>query len=283
MKVSGFTIVKNALLYNYPIVEAIKSILPICDEFIVNIGISNDGTDKLIASIKDPKIKVVYTLWDQSKGVEVLSEQTNFTLGLCQGDWAFYLQADEVIHENDLPKLKRMMQKYLRDDNVEALRFEWLHFFGSFYRYRDDNGWYQKQDRIVKNNRQIRSIEDAYTFQHISGRGLKSKKTGCFLYHYGWVLPEDVMQKRLVNHKDMGFKLQDNGSSAYNFGNLKRFPIYFGSHPKVMQERIQEHKLTQEDQGVVNSRYWWHPFRILNVGYKRHRGLIRREFQKNGR
>ncbi len=152
MKVSGFTIARNAVKYNYPIVESIKSILPLCDEFIVNVGDSDDRTLELIQSIKDPKIKIIQNKWDFSRGEIVLAEQTNIALSKCSGDWAFYLQSDEVVHEKDLPKIRKLMQKYLNDDNVDTLRFKWLHFYGSFNRYRIDSGWFQKEDRIIKNN-----------------------------------------------------------------------------------------------------------------------------------
>ena len=144
MKVSGFTIARNAIKFGYPIVESIQSILPICDEFIVNVGDSDDGTLDLIKLIQSDKIRIIETVWDFSKGKEVLSQQTNIALAECKGDWAFYLQTDEVIHEADLPSLKKTMQKYLDDKNVDALRFKWLHFYGSYYHYRIDSGWYQK-------------------------------------------------------------------------------------------------------------------------------------------
>ena len=112
MKISGFTIVRNALKFNYPAVESIQSILPICDEFIVNVGESEDDTLKLIKSINSPKIRIIQTKWDFSEGKTVLSRQTNVALKECKGDWAFYLQSDEVIHEDDLPVLKNKMAQY---------------------------------------------------------------------------------------------------------------------------------------------------------------------------
>jgi hypothetical protein len=60
MKVSGFTFVKNAVKYGYPVVESIKSILPIVDEFIVCLGDSEDNTTELIKGINSPKIKIIH-------------------------------------------------------------------------------------------------------------------------------------------------------------------------------------------------------------------------------
>ena len=165
MKISGFTIVRNAVKFSYPVVASIRSILPICDEFIVNVGDSEDGTLELIRSIDSPKIRIIQTQWDMSHGSEVLSLQTNLALKECTGDWAFYLQSDEVIHEADLSKLKFLMRFYLDRHDIDALRFWWFHFYGSFWRYRIDLGWYQKQDRIIRNNGQIESYGDAFGFQ----------------------------------------------------------------------------------------------------------------------
>ena len=206
MKVSGFTIVKNIIKYDYPVLEAIRSVLPICDEFIVNTGVSQDGTFDLIKSLKDPKIRIVQTDWDHSRGPEVLSFQTNVALSHCTGDWAFYVQADEAVHEADLPRLKELMEAHVSDKNVDALRFKYFHFYGSYWRYRIDKGWYQKQDRIIRNNGGIESYGDAFAFRRKDGQPLKTIPTGCFIYHYGWVHSGEVMSDRLSNYKDMGFE-----------------------------------------------------------------------------
>ena len=58
MKVAGFTIIRNAIKFDYPVVEAITSILPICDEFVVAVGNSDDETLQLIKQIDSPKIKI---------------------------------------------------------------------------------------------------------------------------------------------------------------------------------------------------------------------------------
>ena len=58
MKVSGFTFIRNAIKYDYPIVEAIQSILPLCDEVVVAVGNSEDDTLALIQNI-DPKITLL--------------------------------------------------------------------------------------------------------------------------------------------------------------------------------------------------------------------------------
>ncbi len=268
--ISGFTIARNAIKYNYPILESIQSILPICDEFIVNVGDSDDDTLSLIQSIKSDKVRIIQNTWDMSQGKEVLSYQTNVTLKECRGNWAFYLQTDEVIHEEDLLRLKKIIQKYGKDESIDALRFKWLHFYGSYYRYRIDRGWYQKQDRIIRNNGQIESFGDAFGFRRKDGQVMKRYNTGCLLYHYGWVQPSEVMTQRRLNAEEIGFVSLDEEerNKKYQYGNLNRFPVYFGSHPKVMEEKIKAHVLSYEDLKTINQRYWWHPLKWMKVRYK---------------
>jgi hypothetical protein len=269
MKISGFTIVRNAVKFNYPVVASIRSILSICDEFIVNVGDSQDGTLELIRSIDSPKIRIVQNEWDMGQGSAVLSQQTNVALKECKGDWAFYLQSDEVIHEADLYKLKLWMRYYLNNKDVDALRFWWFHFFGSFWRYRIDFGWYQKQDRIIRNNKQIESFGDAFGFRRVDGKPLRTRLTFCYLYHYGWVNSNEAMQKRCENASEIGYvDKSKNNSFTSGFGDLNRFPPYFGTHPAVMKETVQQHFLSREDFDFIQENSWWNPALWLRLRYK---------------
>ena len=236
----------------------------------MNVGDSQDGTLALIQSLNDPKIKIIRTQWDLAQKPDMLSYQTNLALKECQGDWAFYLQSDEVIHEEDLPRLKKKMEEYKQDSSVDALRFQWLHFYGSYCRYRIDHGWFQKQDRIIRNNGRIESFGDAYGFKRKDDQPLKRKNTGCLLYHYGWVHPECIMTQRRLNAEKIGFTTlkEQERQDDYSFGDLERFPPYFGSHPRVMKDRIEAHPISQEDLERIQKKYWWHPIKIFKVRYK---------------
>ena len=277
MKISGFTIVRNAVKFNYPVIASIRSILPICDEFIVNVGDSEDTTLDLIRSIDSPKIRIIQNKWDMSQGSQVLSQQTNLALGECKGDWAFYLQSDEVIHEADLKKLKFWMRHYLNKKDVDALRFWWFHFFGSFWRYRIDFGWYQKQDRIIRNNKQVESYGDAFGFRRIDGKPLRTRLTFCYLYHYGWVNSNEAMQARCDNASVIGFMdTAKNNSFTGGYGDLNRFPSYLGTHPAVMKEMAAQHQLSREDFAMIRQRSWWNPLFWFRVRYKTGRRLKER-------
>jgi len=245
MKISGFTLVRNGMKYSYPFMEAIYSILPLCDELIVNVGDSNDGTLDIVKSISNEKIKIIERMWDMSlrKGGKLLSVETNQALAHCTGDWCIYIQADEVVHEKYYPVVTRALQKYLADKKVEGLKFGYKHFYGTYEYYQDNfRKWYRREVRVIRNNSNIVSWDDAMGFKHKDGTEIKSVPIKAEIYHYGWVRPPAKMSlKRTDFHKlyysDEQIKtvaLPPVGSFT-DLGNLKRFT---DSHPKIMLERI---------------------------------------------
>ncbi len=241
MQVSGFTIVRNAVRYDYPVVESIRSILPIVDEMIVAVGNSCDTTRQLVASIESPKIRIVDTVWDEQlrQGGNILAQQTNLALAECTGDWSFYLQADEVVHENDLDCIAGKMRRYLNHPTVEGLSFRYHHFRAD-YTIRDPLP-YRRQIRIVRTGAGARSVGDACGFK-VGDRELHSASTGAWMYHYGYVKPPKNMAAKM----DYFLSLYDGRvvlpgdeteaeSYAWNLATCERFS---GSHPRVMNARI---------------------------------------------
>ena len=186
MKVSGFTFIRNAILYDYPIVEAINSILPICDEFVVAVGQSEDQTIELIQSINSPKIKIIETQWDDSlrEGGRVLAVETDkaFAAISKDTDWCFYIQGDECVHEKYLPIIKSEMEKCIADKKIEGLLFNYLHFYGSYDFIGTARKWYRNEIRIIRNNPKISSFRDAQGFR-IDNRKLRAKKIAATVYH----------------------------------------------------------------------------------------------------
>lgn len=260
MLISGFTIVRNAVKYDFPVIESIKSILPICGEFVVSLGDSEDGTEELIKSIDDTKIKIYYSPWDLSnrntRRGEILKEKTDLALDLCQGKWAFYLQADEVVNEEDLPKIKDLVEKNT-DKKIDAFSFDYYHFYGSYDRYiTDPSVIYPWAIRIIRNNKQFEAKGDACTFilkKNWLGlrRGAGDVRTGCHIYHYGMVRPVDVQKERLVNmyqfYKDVDWaqgnlKYYSSGQKfEYEDLNKEKFAVFKGLHPDVMKDRIKRY------------------------------------------
>ncbi len=243
MKISGLTIIRKGIYYGYPFKEAILSILPLCDEMIVNVGTSDDSTLDEVKGINDSKIKIFESEWDMSlKGGKVLSVETNKALERCSGDWCFYIQSDEVLHEKYYDIVSASAKKCLHKKSVEGLRFRYRHFYGS-YDYVQDNyrKWYIKESRIVRKSDNIVSWGDALDFRHRDGSKINAADIDAEIYHYGWVRPPETLLKKRSDFE----LLYTEGKTAENkikefrnyddLGNLKKFE---GTHPSVMNERI---------------------------------------------
>jgi len=241
MKVSGATFVRNAIRFGYPVVESIRSILPICDEFIVNVGDSEDETLALIKSIDDPKIRIVTSKWDDNlrQGGRILSQQTDIALSHCSGDWIFYIQADEVVHERYLEIIRRKMEAFLPVKEVEGLLFDFRHFFGSYYLVKDERGWYRREVRVIRNNIGITSWKDAQGFR-LNGRKLRVVHSGAEVYHYGWARNPSVMaakQRNLDRYWHDDSWIEQKYSKGFEI-RLKGVIAFEGTHPGVMRDRI---------------------------------------------
>ena len=246
MKVSGFTFIRNAVKFDYPVVEAITSVLPMVDEFIVVLGNSEDSTNDLIASIKSPKIKLVHSVWDDSlrSGGRVLAIETDKALEhiSVDSDWAFYIQADEVVHEKYHAAAISSMRTYKDSPEVQGLLFDYTHFYGSYDFIGDSRRWYRKEVRIVRPHIGIRSWKDAQGFR-LDGKPLKVKESGAGIYHYGWVKPPEHQQAKQAYfhklwHDDHWMKENIPDVEAFDYSQIDSVARFEGTHPGVMQPRI---------------------------------------------
>ncbi len=253
---------KNARKLYYPMKQAVQSILSIVDEFIVVLGDSDedDTTRAEIESIGSEKIKIINTKWNIDKyprGMEH-AHQTDIAKSYCKGDWLFYLQSDEIIHEDDLPVIKARCEELLEDKKVEGLLFDYIHFWGDYNHIQNNHCWYRHEIRIIRNDPDIHSWISAQSFRRIPGFDgihyrqkentykLSAAKVKARVFHYGWVRPPALMNSKIkaftVNHK--GVKAVDEMlkkdifKGNFDYGNLSKVPAFKGSHPKVMDEWI---------------------------------------------
>lgn len=247
MFVSGFTIVRNAVKFDYPVVEAIQSILPLCDEFVVAVGKSEDETLQLIRSIGDPKIRIIETTWDDSlrEGGRVLADETNKAFDALseKADWCFYIQGDEIIHEQYHETIRRSMLEWKDDARVDGLLFHYKHFYGSFDFVADSRKWYRNEIRIVRRNPEIRSYKDAQGFRKKDGSKLHVKPVDAYVYHYGWVKPPEAQQAKQQHfhkmwHDDQWMKKNIPDVGQFDYSKIDSLSKFTGTHPLVMQERI---------------------------------------------
>ena len=269
MKVCGFTIIRNAIKYDYPVVEAIQSVLPLCDKFIVLIGNSEDETEALIKGIISDKIEIHYSVWDDTlrEGGKVLAVETNKAFDLIDQtfDWAIYIQSDEAIHERYHEAIKQSLLNYKSNDKVNGLLLKYLHFYGSYDYVGTSRKWYRNEIRIIKNDKRIRSFRDAQGFR-INDRKLNVVPVEAFVYHYGWV-KDPLIQAR--KHKDFNKLWHDDeyvasiAKEIYNYSDIDALALFQESHPEVMKQRIEKKnwdfdgsKITQRA-GIKDKFLYW--------------------------
>jgi hypothetical protein len=270
MKVSAFTFIKNGQILGYPFVQSIQSILPIVDEFVINVGQSEDDTLALIQSINNPKIRIIQSTWNDNmhdRGY-VYGQQKMIAQFNCTGDWAFYIEGDEVYHEDDLNKIKASMQAHVDDPEVEALVFDFYHFYGNANSYFDSPGWYRSEARIIKNS--VRSYAPDGLFWLVldsnkKGRYPKAKHTGARCYHYGWVRSEEQMN--LKSEKVQKYWGGEPAKIDYSQMDQSIIKGFSGTHPKIVQEWL------PKDKGVYQADPTYQPTKKQ----KKHRLMLKLE------
>ena len=238
MKVSGFTFIKNGQILGYPFLQSINSILPIVDEFVINIGDSEDDTISLINSIDSEKIRVIKSKWNgniHDRGY-VYGQQKMIAQFNCTGDWAFYIEGDEVYHENDLERIRNSMSSHLHDTQVEALVFDFFHFYGNGSSILDSPGWYRSEARIIKNSLRTYAPDSLFWLvleKNKRGRYPRAKHTGVHCYHYGWVRSEEQMN--LKSKKVQKYWGNNHIKIDYSQIDFKIIKEFQGTHPKVIK------------------------------------------------
>jgi hypothetical protein len=249
MKLSGFSFARNADTFYYPIAESIRSVLPVCDEFVIAIGKGDPGdrTRELVAAIGDPRIRIIDTEWSQRETLRsrIYSQQTNLALGACTGDWCLYIQADEVVHEQYLPAIRARCEQLAGDREVEALLFRFRHFWGDYRHYLVSHKWYPREIRIVRNGLGVESTGDAQSFR-LDGRKLRVAAVDAEVFHYGYVRPPDLMFRRTYDvtatywGQEKAREMMKGRPKYFDYGSLAKLPRYTGTIPEVLRQRASE-------------------------------------------
>jgi hypothetical protein len=246
MKVSGFSFIRNAVKYQYPVVEALRSILPLCDEIVVAVGRSEDNTRELVAAI-DPKIRILDTVWDDSlrEGGKVLAVETQkaFKAIAPDSDWCVYIQGDEVLHEDGIGEVRRAMERWKDNKEVDGLLFKYRHFFGSYDYTGNESKWYRHEIRVVRNDPDIYSYRDAQGFRKGNNEKLNVKRVNAYIHHYGWVQDPTTMRAKFAVKDKINFNRETDERELivppdYPLLMVKSLEKFRGTHPKVMQDRV---------------------------------------------
>lgn len=263
MKVSGFTIIRNAVKNDYPVVEAITSVLPICDEFVVAVGKSDDATYELIKNIPSDKIRIIETVWDDTlrEGGRTFALETDKAYQAISPDteWCFYIQADEVLHEKYYDTVRDTMIRFKDEKSIDGLLFNYKHFYGSYDYVGESWQWYRREIRIIRNNKNIFSYKDAQGFRKKPSAKLNVKLIDAYIYHYGWVKDPRLMQKKINNwykfyRDDSWINNHVVPDQEFDYGNVSSLELFTGSHPEVMLPRI-ERKNWKFDYDISRKKY----------------------------
>ncbi len=239
MKVSGFTFLRNGSLLGYPFIESIRSVLPICDEFVVAVGAGEDDTLERLRAMNEPKLIILETQWNekmQDRGY-VYAQQKMIAQFNCTGDWAFYLEGDEVLHERDLPTIRASMEQHLDDPRVEALVFDYHHFFGSPQWVATGPAWYRRAPRIIRNS--IRNYSPDGLFfvvmdKNKRGRYPRAALANAPIYHYGHVRSIAAMREK--NQQVGKYWKHDHPLFAGYTIDPQVLVAFKGSHPPIVSE-----------------------------------------------
>lgn len=256
MRVSGFTLVRNGTKFDYPYLESLRSLVPLVDEIVINVGKGNDDTldqiRKFAAEEGQGKVVLFESHWPlddpkKKKGGLILSEQTNLGLDRCTGDWLIYLQADEVFHEEDHQKIRFALKDADQRLDIEGLLFDYVHFYGSFDVIQTSRSAYRREVRVIRKNSGARSVGDAQSFRKPDGSKLKVIRSGARVFHYGWVRTPEAMREKTFFMDQLYHgapKLEDAQKGVPHTGENYRYKRFWGlrpfrsTHPAVMSERI---------------------------------------------
>lgn len=247
---SGFTLVRNAVKLDFPIVPAIRSVLEVCDEVVVNVGKSEDETRDLVASVGDPRVRILDSVWDFTKKNEMLSQETLKAMAACRGSWGIYIQADEVLHEDGARLLKEKVGEWDADERVEGLLVRYLHFYGGFDRIATNRRWYRREVRCIRLGKDIRPYQGAQGFRvGPEYRKIRARPTGAVMFHYGWARPARAIKEKLEISKTIYPWSKERSAREQQRGYLEWLPLlkrFAGSHPRVAQAWVRERLVDPE-------------------------------------
>lgn len=240
--VSGFTIVRNSEVLGFPFQESVKSALPLCDEFIINCGDSEDNTLAICEGLRrdfPEKIRIIQSVWrkENQTGGYQLKEQTDRAMGECKGKWLIYIQADEVFHEDDYSKVQASIHLADQMDEVDGVVFDYLHFYGDYSHISRGRNWYRREVRAFKNGRGIQSFRDAQGFR-LGQKRLKAIASGARVFHYGYVRSTESLKKKVQQMSQWWGETPPTENDTFQVYRLFGLTPFRETHPQTMREKV---------------------------------------------
>jgi len=269
--ISGFTFIRNGVELGFPFEASIRSLLPLVDEFVVVVGKSNDDTLDRIHAIESPKIRVIETIWNERMADRgfVYAPQKMMAQFACTGDWAFYLEGDEVVHEAELANIRASVDKHHNNPAVEALVFDYFHFYGTPEFVANSPAWYRRECRLIRNTIRSYAPDGQYwliTADHKKGRNPQAALANAHIYHYGWVRSHETMQKKF----DQVSKFWSHSAPTIRYSQFDAQVLqpFTGTHPELIKPWLES---SAEKSFAIDPNYQ------LTKREKRHRWLMKLE------
>ncbi len=269
--ISGFTFIRNGVELGFPFEASIRSLLPLVDEFVVVVGKSNDDTLDRIHAIESPKIRVIETIWNERMADRgfVYAQQKMIAQFACTGDWAFYLEGDEVVHEAELANIRASVDKHHNNPAVEALVFDYFHFYGTPEFVANSPAWYRRECRLIRNTIRSYAPDGQYwliTADHKKGRNPQAALANAHIYHYGWVRSHETMQKKF----DQVSKFWSHSAPTIRYSQFDAQVLqpFTGTHPELIKPWLVS---SAEKSFTIDPDY------KLSKREKRHRWLMKLE------
>lgn len=314
--VCGFSFGRNLTQLNYPVEVAVQSVLPLCKRFVFAVGASDDDTRDRVAAIdtsgmnggQGGRIDILDTQWPELQiDGTVLAIEANKALDAAEQiakddgcTWGFYIQADEVIHEDDHALIASAMSHWADQPHVKALLFRYLHFVLD---YETTDPWmYHKACRVMRLDGSCRIYGDAcgpglptyagtknkdgYLDKRLLGEHVawaskaapdmaerdywfNASRPAARVFHYGWVKDKAQLDAKFAMVDKLWWGTLDPEEKARRKNNkfgqfMDRYPAlkkFTGTHPTLMADRIAKHPpYRQVPPRWLSPRFWAESF-----------------------
>jgi|TARA_B100000035_G_scaffold223208_1_gene191767 glycosyltransferase involved in cell wall biosynthesis len=231
---SGYTTTKNVIASDYPWEASIHSLLGFCDEVVVVDGGSDDGTWEALEkwSEKEEKLRVyqVKRDWNNYRFAVFDGQQKAVARSLCKGDWCWQMDIDEVVHENDYEKVKKLARQIPK--SVKLVCLPVIDYWGKEDKVRVDvNPW---KWRLSRNDTHIthdipaqhRRYDEKGNVYSIGSDGCDYVHTDNYqpIPHMNFYTPQhEQIRQQILNDRNFRDKNLENYSSFINAA-IKELP-----------------------------------------------------------
>jgi hypothetical protein len=252
--ISAFLITHQCILLDYCLEATINSALAFCDDIYINDGMSTDGTRDLLYNLRDAHGRDRVKLWERewAHDRKMWTDEKNFLLDkISNNAYVFAIDADEVIHENDMPTIKQAVSH-----KCPAMSFDVIHFYGRPTHYIEGVNWYKQHTRLWHQSTGIKLVhmaggcaDDVMWPDGKPAHWWGAYRIGARIFHYGNCRDPRALGMKSKKADDLyqnsseyvGGKVAEPRSFDYGFETSGAKP-FTGTHPKYIEKWYNSHK-----------------------------------------